>query len=404
MFPSNELPKIIADDTVVPVQSDNEKQTHKKRKFIIPTSNEQLMTLVCILFIVFIIASAVLIGLVSVFLPRPTDNSSTIETITVTYLFPITSQTSNDLFSNNNSLIANYYLNNNQKNIFKACLQLRLSEDDRTKQMTILSIGNAHILSANDTKTNSTSRRKRRRQILPRIDQVEITLTMQCYPSISKMECRQDIESVLNTKQSLTCTTADETMIATSSSSSTEMKDEQVAHIQHWRQVGQLFLAFGLTSLVGLERQLRGKNAGLRTHSIVGTTSALILQVSKYGFSDVIHEGMVVLDPSRIAAQIISGISFLGAGLIITRQRAIRGLTTAASVWSAAAIGMAAGCGLWVLSLAVTGLHFIILLGFLPLEKRLPVFDKNSPFYLKTDPRKDNEGSNDESDEDAQSL
>jgi putative Mg2+ transporter-C (MgtC) family protein len=77
---------------------------------------------------------------------------------------------------------------------------------------------------------------------------------------------------------------------------------------------------------------LRGKNAGLRTHSIVGTTSALILLVSKYGFSDVIHEGMVVLDPSRIAAQIVSGISFLGAGLIITRQKTIRGLTTAASV------------------------------------------------------------------------
>ncbi len=165
-----------------------------------------------------------------------------------------------------------------------------------------------------------------------------------------------------------------------------------VAKTHHWRQIGQLFLAFGLTSLVGLERQLRGKNAGLRTHSIVGTTSALILQVSKYGFSDVIYEGMVVLDPSRIAAQIISGISFLGAGLIITRQKAIRGLTTAASVWSAAAIGMAAGSGLWVLSLAVTGLHFIILLGFLPLEKRLPVFDNNSPFHAK--------GGNDDDDDD----
>lgn len=158
-----------------------------------------------------------------------------------------------------------------------------------------------------------------------------------------------------------------------------------MAQTNHWRQVGEIFLAFGLTSLVGLERQLRGKSAGLRTHSIVGTTSALILLVSKYGFSDVIHEGMVVLDPSRIAAQIISGISFLGAGLIITRQAAIRGLTTAASVWSAAAIGMAAGSGLWVLSLAVTGLHFVILLGFLPLEKRLPVFDKNSFFRGNAD-------------------
>ncbi len=170
-----------------------------------------------------------------------------------------------------------------------------------------------------------------------------------------------------------------------------------VGKIQNWRQIGQLFLAFGLTSLVGLERQLRGKSAGLRTHSIVGTISALILQVSKYGFSDVIYEGLVVLDPSRIAAQIISGISFLGAGLIITHQRATRGLTTAASVWSAAAIGMAAGSGLWALSLAVTGLHFIILLGFLPLEKRLPVFDNNPPFHAKAI-------ANDDTESDSQSV
>jgi len=167
-----------------------------------------------------------------------------------------------------------------------------------------------------------------------------------------------------------------------------------VAKTQNWRQIGQLFLAFGLTSLVGLERQLRGKNAGLRTHSIVGTTSALILQVSKYGFSDVIYEGIVVLDPSRIAAQIISGISFLGAGLIITQQTAIRGLTTAASVWSAAAIGMAAGSGLWVLSFAFTGLHFVILIGFLPLEKRLPVFDHKPSFHMKGDDDNDNDSDN----------
>jgi putative Mg2+ transporter-C (MgtC) family protein len=151
-----------------------------------------------------------------------------------------------------------------------------------------------------------------------------------------------------------------------------------VAKIQNWRQVGQIFLAFGLTSLVGLERDFRGKSAGLRTHSIVGMTSALILQVGKYGFSDVLYDGMVVLDPSRIAAQIVSGISFLGAGLIITRHKAIRGLTSAASIWAAAAIGMAAGSGLWIISLVVTGLHFVILLVFSPLKKRLPVFDKNS--------------------------
>ncbi len=198
-------------------------------------------------------------------------------------------------------------------------------------------------------------------------------------------------------RERLRCTLTDQiTTNLTPSPPITTIKNA-VAKIQNWRQIGQLFLAFGLTSLVGLERQLRGKSAGLRTHAIVGMISALILQVSKYGFSDVIHEGLVSLDPSRIAAQIVSGISFLGAGLIITHQRATRGLTTAASVWSAAAIGMAAGSGLWALSLAVTGLHFVILLGFLPLEKRLPVFDNNVPFHAKA-------VGNDDNDSDSQSV
>ena len=77
----------------------------------------------------------------------------------------------------------------------------------------------------------------------------------------------------------------------------------------------------------------------------------------------------MVLDPSRVAAQIVSGIGFLGAGLIITRRGAIRGLTTAAAVWETAAIGMAAGAGLEVLAVAVTGLHFVAVLGFTPLGR-----------------------------------
>lgn len=129
-------------------------------------------------------------------------------------------------------------------------------------------------------------------------------------------------------------------------------------------QVGELLLAFGLSSLVGLERQLRSKSAGLRTQTIVGTASALLLLISKYGFSDVLVPGHVVLDPSRIAAQIVSGVGFLGAGLILTRRGAIRGLTTAAAVWETAAIGMAAGAGLWLLALVVTALHFVIVLGY----------------------------------------
>lgn len=133
---------------------------------------------------------------------------------------------------------------------------------------------------------------------------------------------------------------------------------------QAWRQVGTLLLAFGLSSVVGMERELRGKSAGLRTQTIVGTSAALFLLVSKYGFADVLSSQIVVLDPSRVAAQIVSGIGFLGAGLIITRQGAVHGLTTAAAVWETAAIGMAAGAGLTVLACAVTALHFVIVFGY----------------------------------------
>lgn len=91
-------------------------------------------------------------------------------------------------------------------------------------------------------------------------------------------------------------------------------------HGQGWRQIGELLVAFGLSSVIGLERQIRGKSAGLRTQAIVGTAAALIPLVSKYGFGDVLNPGTVALDPSRVAAQIVSGVGFLGAGLIITRR------------------------------------------------------------------------------------
>lgn len=136
-------------------------------------------------------------------------------------------------------------------------------------------------------------------------------------------------------------------------------------------QIGELLLAFALSSLIGLERQLRGKPAGLRTQALVGTTAALMLLVSKYGFFDVLRDG-VVLDPSRVAAQIVSGVGFLGAGLILTRRGAVRGLTTAAAVWETAAIGMAAGAGLWLLALVVTALHFFTVYVYTALAHRLP--------------------------------
>lgn len=137
------------------------------------------------------------------------------------------------------------------------------------------------------------------------------------------------------------------------------------------RQLVELFAAFGLTALIGLEREIQGKSAGLRTQTIVGTAAALILLVSKYGFSDVLVQGLVVVDPSRVAAQIVSGIGFLGAGIIIFRRGSVHGLTTAAAVWESAAIGMAAGSGLLLLACTVTAMHFLIILGFMPLARRL---------------------------------
>jgi putative Mg2+ transporter-C (MgtC) family protein len=140
---------------------------------------------------------------------------------------------------------------------------------------------------------------------------------------------------------------------------------------QGTRQLIELFVAFGLTALIGVEREIQGKSAGLRTQTIVGTAAALILLVSKYGFQDVVVNGLVEVDPSRVAAQIVSGIGFLGAGIIIFRRGSVHGLTTAAAVWESAAIGMAAGAGLFLLACTVTAMHFLIVLGFMPVAKRL---------------------------------
>lgn len=140
---------------------------------------------------------------------------------------------------------------------------------------------------------------------------------------------------------------------------------------QGLRQIVELFVAFGLTALIGLERELRGKSAGIRTQTIVGTAAALILLVSKYGFGDVLVAGTVEVDPSRVAAQIVSGIGFLGAGIIIFRRGSVHGLTTAASIWESAAIGMAAGAGLLLLAFTVTAMHFLVVVGFLPVARRL---------------------------------
>jgi putative Mg2+ transporter-C (MgtC) family protein len=140
-----------------------------------------------------------------------------------------------------------------------------------------------------------------------------------------------------------------------------------------WRQAGGIALAFGLSSLIGLEREIRQKDAGLRTHALVGTGAALFLLVGKYGFGDVLTGGGIRLDPSRIAAGIVSGIGFIGGGLIFVRHDVVRGLTTAATVWATAAIGMAAGAGLLLIALVGTLAHFLVVLVFPAIERRLPL-------------------------------
>jgi putative Mg2+ transporter-C (MgtC) family protein len=139
---------------------------------------------------------------------------------------------------------------------------------------------------------------------------------------------------------------------------------------QGWPQIGELALAFLLSALIGLERELRQKPAGLRTLTIVGFASALFILISKYGFSDVPGSNVHV-DPSRVAAQVVSGLGFIGGGLVFVRRDAVRGLTTAAVVWLTAAVGMAAGAGLPLLAVLVTVGHFVIVYGFTPLAGRL---------------------------------
>ncbi|MEY9212713.1 MgtC/SapB family protein [Thermobifida halotolerans] len=136
---------------------------------------------------------------------------------------------------------------------------------------------------------------------------------------------------------------------------------------QSWPQALALFSALVLCSLIGLEREYHNKNAGLRTHTLVGVGSALFMLVGKYGFGDVLDEGLVMLDPSRVAGQIVSGIGFIGAGLIFVRRDVVRGLTTAAAVWVSCAVGMACGAGLWLLGAWGTAAYFLVVLGFLPL-------------------------------------
>ena len=123
---------------------------------------------------------------------------------------------------------------------------------------------------------------------------------------------------------------------------------ESNVNIEQTQLIISLVLAAILGFCIGMERKFRAKEAGIRTHTIVCFGSALMMLISIYGF-----EGA---DPARIAAQIVAGVGFLGAGIIVYRKNEVHGLTTAAGVWTTAGIGMACGGGLWFLAIGATAL------------------------------------------------
>jgi putative Mg2+ transporter-C (MgtC) family protein len=125
---------------------------------------------------------------------------------------------------------------------------------------------------------------------------------------------------------------------------------------QQLELAGRLAIALVLGAVIGFERELGRQPAGFRTHSLVALGAALFTIISAYGFTG------PGIDPTRIAAQIVSGIGFIGAGTILHHRGSIRGLTTAASLWSAAAIGMATGAGLLVIAAVGTVLVVVVLL------------------------------------------
>lgn len=152
-----------------------------------------------------------------------------------------------------------------------------------------------------------------------------------------------------------------------------------------WQEIIlRLFLAAILGGAVGVDRQRYEWAAGLRTHMLVCLGSTLMMIVSAYGFADILHEEHIALDPSRVAAQVVSGIGFLGAGTILfLKHEVVKGLTTAAGLWTVAGIGLAIGGGLYFAAVATTILVLIILVVVKPYKRKLIAERRQTEIQLK---------------------
>ncbi|WP_054024420.1 MgtC/SapB family protein [Bacillus sp. FJAT-28004] len=147
----------------------------------------------------------------------------------------------------------------------------------------------------------------------------------------------------------------------------------------------RLLLALVLGGLIGLERELGGHSAGFRTHILVCLGSAVIVLLSMYGFADFAAEPNVRLDPARLAAQVISGVGFLGAGTIMRNGFGVSGLTTAASLWVSAAIGLSAGAGFYYGAVIATFLVVVSLFLLNKVEKLFSRTKKVRELLIKMD-------------------
>ena len=156
--------------------------------------------------------------------------------------------------------------------------------------------------------------------------------------------------------------------------------------LSDWDLALRLLLAAGLGSLIGAERERLAWTAGLRTHMLVCVGACLFTVVSAFGFADVVGGYHIILDPSRVAAQVVSGIGFLWAGAILLRGDVIKGLTTAASLWTVAAIGLAVGGGLYVAALVATVIILVILAGIKPLEEWLQRRTHTHEMVIRAEP------------------